>query len=245
MRASMSLTKVTALSLALLTGSVATATLPAQESADARPTVAVMYFNNGAVGRQAEFEPLSKGLADMLITQLAANAGIRVVERDQLQHLLEEQDLAKDGRVDQQTAVQVGKVLGARHMIFGGFVTDGRGSMQIHARSVNVETSRIEHTESVSGKTDDFMALVSTLADRLNRGLKLPEVPRDVREASTEKAKKLPFQMAMLYARGISEKDAGNSVRAVEYFRRVVDAFPEYEPARRELDKLEHADSGA
>jgi curli biogenesis system outer membrane secretion channel CsgG len=240
-----SLTKVTALTVAMLTGSVVPTTLRAQDGADARPTVAVMYFNNGAVGRQAEFEPLSKGLADMLITQLSANAGIRVVERDQLQHLLQEQNLAKDGRVDAQTAVAVGKVLGARHMIFGGFVTDGRGNMQIHARSVNVETSQIEHTESVSGKTDSFMELVSTLADRLNRGLKLPEVPRAVREASSERAKKLPFQMAMLYARGISEKDAGNAERAVEYFRRVVDAFPDYEPAQRELEKLRHAHSGA
>ena len=244
MRAPMSLTKVT-LTLAGFMGSVVHTTLPAQASADARPTVAVMYFNNGAVGRQAEFEPLSKGLADMLITQLSANEEIRVVERDQLQQLLQEQNLAKDGRVDQQTAVQLGKVLGARHMIFGGFVTDGRGNMQIHARAVDVETSRIEHTESVSGKTDDFMTLVSTLADRLNRGLKLPDVPRAVRDASAEKAKKLPFQMAMLYARGISEKDAGNADRAVEYFRRVVDSFPEYEPARRELRKLEHGSSGA
>ena len=101
-----SLTKVTALGLALLATSAAGA-LGAQESADVRPTVAVMYFNNGAVGQQAEFEPLSKGLADMLITQLAANAGIRVVERDQLQQLLQEQNLAKDGRVDAQTAVAV------------------------------------------------------------------------------------------------------------------------------------------
>lgn len=240
-----SLTKVTALGLALLATSAAAGALGAQESADVRPTVAVMYFNNGAVGQQAEFEPLSKGLADMLITQLAANTGIRVVERDQLQQLLQEQNLAKDGRVDAQTAVAVGKVLGARHMIFGGFVTDGRGNMQIHARSVNVETSRIEHTESVSGKTEHFMELVSTLADRLNRGLKLPDVPRAAREASTERARKLPFQMAMLYARGITEKDAGNTDRAVEYFRRVVDAFPDYEPAQRELTKLADAHSGA
>jgi TolB-like protein len=236
---------VTALGLALLATSAAAGALGAQESADVRPTVAVMYFNNGAVGQQAEFEPLSKGLADMLITQLAANTRIRVVERDQLQQLLQEQNLAKDGRVDAQTAVAVGKVLGARHMIFGGFVTDGRGNMQIHARSVNVETSRIEHTESVSGKTEQFMELVSTLADRLNRGLKLPDVPRAAREASTERAKKLPFQMAMLYARGITEKDAGNTDRAVEYFRRVVDAFPDYEPAQRELTKLANSHSGA
>src|SRR5262249_1434001 len=50
---------------------------------DARPTVAVLYFDNGAIGRAADYEPLRKGMADMLITELSRNQNLRVVERDQ------------------------------------------------------------------------------------------------------------------------------------------------------------------
>src|SRR5687768_17283149 len=55
---------------------------------DTRPTVAVMYFTNAALVRNDEYAPLSKGIAEMLITELAGNRSIRVVERDQLQKLL-------------------------------------------------------------------------------------------------------------------------------------------------------------
>src|SRR5687767_10354815 len=110
----------------------------AQGGADTRPTVAVMYFNNGALGaRNAELEPLTKGIADMMITQLQPNSAIRVIERDQLQKLLEEQNLSSAGKVDQETAVRVGKLLGVHHMIFGGFMTSVNGKqLVLNARAV-------------------------------------------------------------------------------------------------------------
>src|SRR5688572_18917593 len=84
--------------------------------AESRPTVAVMYFNNGAIGSaHADMEALSKGIADLLITALQSNASIRVVERDQLQKLLQEQQLGQSGSVDRETAVRVGRILGAQH----------------------------------------------------------------------------------------------------------------------------------
>src|SRR4051812_3264119 len=51
---------------------------------DRRPTVAVMYFDNGALTNSLDYAPLSKGLADMLVVSLTTNCGIRVVEREQL-----------------------------------------------------------------------------------------------------------------------------------------------------------------
>ena len=217
-----------------------------QPIADTRPTLAVMYFNNGAIGRaHEELEPLSKGIADMLITELSANPGIRVVERDQLRTLLAEQDLASGGRVTAETAARIGKLLGARHMIFGGFVTDARGNMRLDARAVEVETSRIAYVETVSDRTDNFMAMVGRLAERMNKGLQLPELPRAAREASAERAKKLPFQTAMVYARALSEDDRGNRERAVELYRAVLEQFPGYGPAEQAIAKLEGTKPGA
>src|SRR5688572_4440736 len=130
-----------------------------------KPTVAVMYFSNGAIGAaNKDLEPLSKGIADMLITDLSNNPNIRVVERDQLQKLIAEQKLSESGQVSKETAVKVGKLLGAQHMIFGGFVTDPMGRMRLDARAVNVETSAIEHVESVTDKTDNLMTMISNLA---------------------------------------------------------------------------------
>jgi curli biogenesis system outer membrane secretion channel CsgG len=221
---------------ALMLGSTVT---QAQDGEDRRPTVAVMYFGNGAVGAaHQELAPLGRGIADLLITELSGNPNIRVVERDQLQRLLEEQNLSGSDRVSRESAVRMGEILGAQHMIFGGFVTDGRGTMRIDVRAVEVETSRIVHVESVRGKQDDLMTLITDLAGKLNRGLRLPEMPRAVREARLEQSRRVPFQATMLYSRALAAKDSGDESEAIQLLTRSLQQFPDYEPARRELAKL-------
>ena len=223
------------------------ATTPAaaqNTSDDRRPTVAIMPFTNGAIGAaHGELEPLRKGIADMLITELSANPRIRVVERSQLEKLLEEQNLGQGRTIDPETAVRIGRVLGAHHMIFGAFVTDFKGNMRLDVRAVDVETSRIEYTETVTDKTDNFMAMISRIAEKANSGMRLPDLPRQARDASTDRARKMPFQVAMLYSRAIAEEDRGNTASAVQLYRAVVEKFPEYEPAERALKKLRSSGS--
>jgi curli biogenesis system outer membrane secretion channel CsgG len=227
-----------ALAMLLLAGS-ASAQAPASASPDLRPTVAVMPFNNGAIGKaHEELDPLRIGVADLLISELSDNRNIRVIERDQLKQLLDEQSLSGSARVDKETAVKVGKLLGVHHMIFGVFVTDPKGAMRLDARAVDVETGRIEHVERVSDRSDNFMAMIVKLGEKLNTGMKLPEMPKGVREARLERQEKVPFQVAMLYSRGLAEKDAGNNGKAVELFKAALAKFP-LEPAQRELDKLQ------
>ena len=105
--------------------------------AQSKPTVAIMYFNDDAIGKaHDELAPLSKGICDVLITEMADNPGITVIERDQLQSILAEQKLVTDKAVDQSTAIKVGKLLSVHHMIFGGFITDPVAAGSRHADSI-------------------------------------------------------------------------------------------------------------
>jgi curli biogenesis system outer membrane secretion channel CsgG len=194
---------------------------------EGKPTVAVMYFNNGALSQHDDYEPLRKGIADVLITELAANDSIRVVERDQLQKLLEEQDLATSGRVDEATAVKVGKLLGAQHMIFGGFVIDMKGRMRLDARAVNVETSEIEYVSTVSDKADDVLALIAKLAAQLNDGMKLPG-PRGAAAAASSSSKSNPaaLKSLILYARAVGAQDARDNKQAATLYQKFLDSSP-------------------
>src|SRR6266545_2071513 len=85
---------------------------------DTRPGIAVLPFDNGgSYGQDKEnFDALQKGIAGMLISELSANPAARVVEREEIQKLLEEQNLGASGRVDPQTAAKVGRLVGARLM---------------------------------------------------------------------------------------------------------------------------------
>ena len=224
----------------------------AQAQADTRPTVAVLFFNNGSFGKDAkDYDGLSKGIPDFLITDLSANRGIRVLERDQVQKIVDEQKLVTNGVVDKESAVKIGKLLGVHHMIFGVFMTDPKGNFRVDARAVKVETSEIEHVERVDGKGDDIMTSISTLASKLNSGMKLPAMTtRRVGDATPAAAAgeqqagtpaatpKLPMRVAVMYGKALDSKDHGDKTKAVELFNAVLKEFPEYGPARTELGKI-------
>jgi TolB-like protein len=223
--------------------------LAVRQSPDGKPTVAVMYFNNGALSKHDDYQPLSKGIADVLITELAANDSIRVVERDQLQKLLEEQDLDASGRVDKATAVKVGKLLGAQHMIFGGFVIDMKGRMRLDARAVNVETSEIEYVSTVSDDADDVLALISKLAAQLNDGMKLPARPGEARSAKSSRSNPAALKSLILYARAVGAQDARDTQQAATLYKQFLDSSPstilvaQRDMARSKLQELQEAGS--
>lgn len=220
---------------------VVTAAAVAQD--DMRPTVAVLPFVNSAIGASnAELAPLSKGIADLLIVEMAQNPAIRVVERENIARLLEEQNLGRDGRVDDASAARIGKLLGARHIVTGSFITDRSGVMVLTLKSIDTETSRIEWTDMQRDKTDNFLALVAKAAASANSGLKLPDLTaaaRQTSQARTQAQARVPFQAVMMYSRAISAQDAGNRAEAITLFQQTIDRFPEFQDARTAKAKLE------
>lgn len=197
---------------------------------DSRPTVAAMpYFTNGTVGpNRGDYDALGKGISDVLITELAGNTGIRVIERDRVQQLMDEQNLGTAGRVDQETAVKVGKLMGVHHMIFGGFIVDQRGTMRLDARAVNVETGLVEHVESVTDKADNLLAILSTLAGQLNSGMKLPPMASGTARPAlnSEATKPGRWRDLILYARAEDANDKKDRTRALALYKEFLEKSP-------------------
>ena len=228
---------------------VLAAGLAAAPAGAQQPTIAVLDFTNSAIGSaHAELAPLASGISDLLAGELAAGGQVRLVERKAVRQLLDEQALVAGQQVDVATAIRVGKLLGAQHVILGGFVTDRSGQMQLHARAVNMETGVIEHVERVQDRTENFMPLVAKLAKQLNGGLKLPPAPvradaapAPARETVSAPAKAAPFQAVLLYSRAVNAEDAGDRAAAVELYSQTLTRFPEYAPARRALSRIETA----
>ncbi len=215
--------------------------LTAQE--DTRPTLAVLPFVNSAIGAaNAELAPLSKGIADLLITDLGQNPGIRLVERENIQRLLDEQRLGQDGRVDDATAARIGKLLGAKHMLTGAFITDRTGKMVITLKSIDSETGRIEWTHRGEGKQDEFLELIGKVSTAANTGLKLPALSPQARRASAARAETqrgAPFEAVMLYSRALSAQDAGRRDEAITLFSQAIDRFPDFSDAKTARARLQ------
>src|SRR5215467_1714472 len=105
--------------------------------ADTRPVVVVFRFDNNSIGAgKADFDGMATGVQDLLITDLASNDKIRLVDRAHLNEILAEQNLTKTGQVDPATAVRVGKILGAQYAVTGGFMSDGHGAAVLTGRTI-------------------------------------------------------------------------------------------------------------
>lgn len=228
---------------ALLIGAAWTAAAPlaAQESdaPDPRPGVAVMPFDNGgshgAEAEEGDFEALEVGLQQMLLTELAQNTSLRIVERGRLRDLLAEQDLQGEGRVDAGTAARIGRMVGARYMVLGSF-TDLFGTFRMDARVVDVETSEILRAEQVQDRREQIYDLLLDLSEALTESIELPPLPEPAREERRER--EVPAEAVMLYSRAQVYQDAGRTEQAITLYRRIAAEFPDLVEARQALEQL-------
>ena len=119
----------------LLCLSVATTVLAAQEP-PARRRVAVLDFDYATVhewvsdmfGSDVD---IGKGIADMVVTNLVRNGAYSVIERKQLDRILQEQNFQQSGRSDPSSAVQLAKLLGVDAIVIGSITQFGRDDKKL------------------------------------------------------------------------------------------------------------------
>ena len=194
--------------IGVLTGQTAIAQAAPKATPERKATVAVLEFDNGAMVKRDEYAGLTIGVQIMLTNALAANHSIELVERQRINQLLAEQNLTAAGRVDAATAAKVGNLIGARHVLVGGFVVQPDNEMRLTVRSVDTETSAIEYTESVTGKGDKIFSLIDQLAAKLNTGLKLPGIreAKAVKDGGGDGPNQLEAMRALSAARRLEEQ---------------------------------------
>ena len=142
-----------------------------------KPSVGVSEFKN-ETSAGWWYSDVGRDLAGMLTNELAATGKFRVVERNKLAHVLDEQDLAASGRVNKSTAAKTGKLTGARYLVFAtvtSFDTKSQGVgggisfrginlggkkedayMAIDLRVVDTTTGDVEFTRTVEARASSY-----------------------------------------------------------------------------------------
>jgi TolB-like protein len=211
--------------------------LVAQAPADSRPTVAVVGFTGGSLAKPGDYAALGRGIAELLSTDLAARGDIRLAERERLAEVLSEHKLVETSQIDPTTAVALGKVLGVRHFVTGGFIIDAKNRMRLDVRAINVETSEIEYRETVEGKVDDVFDLVDRIEKKLSTaigttiavqqaGIARPSGKGDASQATLHIGRA---------TRALQQRDTTAAVSAV---KDALTAFPNFPRAKALLDSL-------
>ena len=119
-----------------------------------KKNLAIIDFDN-----KTTFKGLGRGAQDILTTALWETDRFILLEREEIQKIFHEQALSLSGRVPTETAIKIGRILGAQYILTGGIteaglIKGGSGNISrivLDARLIDVDSSQIVLAETASG----------------------------------------------------------------------------------------------
>ena len=203
-------------------------------SAPAPNTLAVLYFHNTT--GSAQLDPLQKGLAFMLMTDLSKLEQLQLVERVKLQALVDELDLGISGLVDTDTAPRVGRLLQATYVVGGNLSKAQEAELAILSDMLKVPDESVIGNPETRGMLDQIFALEKELLFQIIEILKVELTP----EEKIELEKPLTTDLDALFSlfRAMDSSDKGNYRRAEILYKKALGKDPALSPARDALDEL-------
>jgi len=212
----------------LFTATVCTAAAPV--------TVAVLYFDNNSLVDKTAYDGLSKGLCDMLITELSHMQGLRVVEREKLDRVMAEIALGQSGAVDEATAARVGNLLGAQVLVTGGYMKASGSQIRIDMRMVRVETGEVLKAEEVTGSAAKLFQLITRLTFKIAENLDVTVTGDEKKKVAAES--KAGLDALLRYSEGLTALDRGDSAAARLEFEAALDADKSFTRARAMIGRI-------
>ena len=103
-------------------------------------TVAVFPFR--LISDNQDLLPLQVAMADMMITDLSLSNALTVLERTQIQSLLDEMALSETGYTASATGARAGRLLRSEHVVQGALTTLGTDALRFDADVLNTEQAR-------------------------------------------------------------------------------------------------------
>lgn len=195
-----------------------------------RITMAVLPFSNDSEteGGHTGTAPtlLETGLIDLFVTELGKNKHLRLVERFRLEKILRELKLQQSAMMSPQRASQVGKLLGAQLVFYGGFA-DFMGQFDLSGKLTRVETAEIIDAEGAQCDSAQLEGKLSAL---------VTEVAKKI---NTETEKKYNLLLAdIYYSKGEDYETENNATKAKEMYQKALSFDKSHAPSLEALKRL-------
>jgi len=137
----------------------------APKPAGDKPRIAVLEFKNKA-DNQWWYHGGAAAAQDVFVTELVKSGKFRVVDREQLEAMMQEKHLTQSGDIDPKTAMKLGKILGVNYLLTGAVteygntdVSGGGGGVSagkrkfvaaLNARLINASTGEVLWADEAS-----------------------------------------------------------------------------------------------
>jgi len=190
------------------------------------------------IAGDSAFQPLSRGLAELITTDLALVRNLRLLERVQIGALLDEMRLGQTERADASTAARVGRLLRAERMVQGVASITENGPVRLSATVVRGDGT-VRTGAQASGTFKQLLELekqlVFSIAAQLGIQLTEAERQRILRQGPRN------LTAFLAYSEGLEALDRGDYRTAARAFGAAYRADPGFQAAQQQQQAAEAA----
>lgn len=192
---------------------------------------AVAVFPFRYVGTNQELVPVGRGLTHLMISDLAKLGRLRLLEREQVQALVDEMALTDEGRVDPATGARSGRLLRAARVLQGS-VQDvpGRTQVRLDAAMVNATNASVVASGTASDQLQQLFTMQKAVLLRLVEQMGITLSPAEQRAVSERPT--VDLQAFLAFSRGLEAEDRGDWRSAEANFSAAVARDPNFRAAR-------------
>jgi TolB-like protein len=194
--------------------------------AGAKPRVAATYFRNNSASEELGY--FSKGLAALITADLADSGRVVALDRERLEEVLAEKKLGETKYADKESFGKLASILGVEYLVAGSITKIGKDTM-IAVEIIHSDT-HVVAGRKVKLDPDDVFGAVELISK-----FAIESVTAAKAENAPAKPSKLPFGIALKYAKALDAKDKKDPVAAKTMLAEVVKEQPDFKLAQLDL----------
>jgi len=204
-------------------------------------SVAVFPFSY--LGANPELKPLERGLTYLVITDLSKVKSLTLLERAQVQSLVDELGLTQSGAVDPATGARSGRLLRAQDVVQGALQDAGANErLKLDANVVATVTTSVVARGSSANQLPQLFdmekAVVLQLLQKLGITLSAAE-QRAISERPTA-----DLQAFLAFSRGLEAEDRGDYQAAAGAYQAATARDPNFRAAREKSGTVQQLSLG-
>jgi TolB-like protein len=192
---------------------------------------AVAVFPFRYVGSNADLTPVGRGLTQLMITDLAKVSRLKLLEREQVQALVDEMALTESGKVDPANGARSGRLLRASRVLQGS-VQDvpARSQIRLDAAMVNATNANVVATGTASDQLQQLFTMEKQVLNGIIQQMGITLSPAEQRALSERPTADL--QAFLAFSRGLEAEDRGDWKGAADNYGAAVVRDPNFRAAK-------------
>jgi TolB-like protein len=189
-------------------------------------TIAVMPF--AYTGANPEIAPLSRGFAQLIVTDLAKSRQVRVLERERMQAIVDELRLGSAEQAEAASAARSGRLLRASRVV-QGTIADRDDELRVVTAVVDVGTAGVAGSADEGAQLAQLFDLQKTIVFDIFNDLGITLTDAERAEISQRPTQNL--QAFLAWSRGLEAEDRGDFTGARDLFNQAQRLDPSFSAA--------------